>query len=246
MGFSIHAVANGVEAVQKLSSADYDLVLMDCQMPEMDGYEACRKIRNGPSEVRNPKIPIIAMTAHVMNGDREKCLDAGMNDYITKPVDPLALGRLIDQWLFQTPSSSHGDKMEGIPTPHETPSSPEWGPVKPIVFEKEAMMNRLMGDQDLFRYVAGVFIKNMPKMIEALNGYLSDADLQNTHRQIHTIKGATSNVSANRMVQAAMHMEKIAKSGDLDGVRRVFPRLQHEFNQIKAILEQELLSESLH
>ena len=99
LGLRADAVANGAEALKALETIPYDLVLMDVQMPEMDGFEATRHIRNPRSAVQNHQIPIIAMTAHAMQGDRERCLEAGMNDYVTKPVSPQALAEALDKWL---------------------------------------------------------------------------------------------------------------------------------------------------
>ena len=99
LGYRADAVANGLEAIQSLEMLPYDLVLMDCQMPEMDGYEATRRIRDPNSEILAHDIPIIAMTAHAMQGDREKCLEAGMNDYLSKPVLPQALSEVLEKWL---------------------------------------------------------------------------------------------------------------------------------------------------
>jgi CheY-like chemotaxis protein len=97
LGYHADVVSNGREAIDSLKRLDYDLVLMDCQMPEIDGYEATRTIRDVNSAVRNHKIPIIAMTANAMNGDREKCLDAGMDDYITKPINAQELAETIER-----------------------------------------------------------------------------------------------------------------------------------------------------
>ena len=99
LGYSADAVANGQEALTALRDLPYDLVLMDCQMPEMDGYEATERIRAADGSVRNPAIPIIAMTASAMQGDRERCLDCGMNDYLAKPVSFGALAEVLERWL---------------------------------------------------------------------------------------------------------------------------------------------------
>jgi CheY-like chemotaxis protein len=99
LGLHADAVGNGAEAVEVLKTEPYDLVLMDIQMPEMDGLQATQRIRDPRSGVRNPQLPIIAMTAAAMPGDRQRCLQAGMNDYITKPVVPGALIEVLNQWL---------------------------------------------------------------------------------------------------------------------------------------------------
>ena len=99
MGLQSDVVANGLEAVNALRSIPYDLVLMDCQMPEMDGFEATSIIRRQGSKALNPCIPIIAMTALAMQGDREKCIQAGMNDFIAKPVQQRELAEMLARWL---------------------------------------------------------------------------------------------------------------------------------------------------
>ena len=99
LGYRADAVADGREAVMALETVPYDLVLMDVQMPQMDGFEATGIIRDPASRVRNHTIPIVAMTAHAMKGDREKCLEAGMDDYVSKPVTALALNEVLEKYL---------------------------------------------------------------------------------------------------------------------------------------------------
>jgi len=103
MGHTITTAENGVIALEHLKKSDFDIVLMDCQMPTMDGYQCTRMIRHPDSEVRNPSIPVIAMTAHAMSGDREKCLEAGMDDYITKPIDGKLLAEKLDHYVASAP-----------------------------------------------------------------------------------------------------------------------------------------------
>jgi CheY-like chemotaxis protein len=99
MGFRADVVANGQEAIDVLKTCPYDLVLMDCQMPEVDGYEATRRIRQEGSKALDPRIPIIAMTASVMQNDRDKCIKAGMDDFIGKPVQQRELANMLARWL---------------------------------------------------------------------------------------------------------------------------------------------------
>ncbi|MFQ5687691.1 MAG: response regulator, partial [Candidatus Scalindua sp.] len=99
LGYHADVVTNGKEVIESLEKLDYDLVLMDCQMPVMDGYEATHRVRDESSSVRNHSIPIIAMTANAMKGDREKCIEAGMDDYVTKPINVKSLGDAISRNL---------------------------------------------------------------------------------------------------------------------------------------------------
>jgi len=110
IGHRVGIAANGVEALRRLADSRYDLVLMDCQMPEMDGYEATRAIRAGRGGVLDTEVPIIALTASAMEGDREKVLEAGMNDYLAKPIALEALSRAIERWH----PSGQGSQAAGV------------------------------------------------------------------------------------------------------------------------------------
>jgi CheY-like chemotaxis protein len=116
LGLTVDAVENGIEALEALTQQRYDLVLMDVQMEKMDGYEATRQIRQSKDKRINSAIPVIAMTAHAMQSDREKCLEAGMSDYVSKPVEMKILARVIAKWLpkNESASGSENGQREGL------------------------------------------------------------------------------------------------------------------------------------
>ena len=154
LGLRADAVANGAEALKALEAISYDLVLMDVQMPVMDGFEATRQIRSSQSAVRNPQVPIIAMTANAMQGDREKCLEVAMNDYVSKPVSPQSLAAVLEKWL----PHKNGDE---VPAADEDPPItaapiPEMG--GSVVFDRAGMLARLMGDAALMQSVSRAFL----------------------------------------------------------------------------------------
>jgi hypothetical protein len=215
-GLRTDAVADGAEAVKALETIPYDLVLMDVQMPVMDGLEATRQIRNPQSKLPNHAIPIIAMTAHALQGDRERYLEAGMNDYVSKPVSPQALAEVLARWL-----PKQNDALA------------------PVVFDRAGMLERLMDDADLARVVTESFLDDAPRQIEALRRYLDAWDAPGAERQAHSIKGASSNVGGEALRALAFEMEKAGKAGDLDSVRARMEDLEHEFARLKEAMTTE-------
>ncbi len=238
LGLSADAVANGAEAVKALESIPYDLVLMDCQMPEMDGYEATAEIRNPQSKVRNHAIPIVAMTANAMRGDREKCIDAGMNDYISKPVNPHALAEVLDKWLPQDRDEGQESKDEcAVETADR--AVPGAASTAPPVFDKAGMLERMMDDEELVRAIIPGFLEDIPRQIQTLKDLLEAGDAPGVERQAHTIKGASANVGGEALREAAFEMEKAGKAGNLDTARAGMAKLDAQFNWLKEAMRNE-------
>jgi CheY-like chemotaxis protein/HPt (histidine-containing phosphotransfer) domain-containing protein len=235
LGLRADAVANGAEALKSLETVPYDLVLMDVQMPVMDGYEATQQIRNPQSAVTNHGIPIIAMTAHAMQGDRERCLKAGMNDYVTKPVSPRALAEALDKWLPKEEKTA--DSI--LKTAERSPQVPSFKS-QLSVFDKAGMMARLMDDEDLARKVIEGFIEDIPRQIAALKGYLETGDAAGTERQAHTIKGASANVGGEALRSVAFEIEKASRTGDLITLGRHMVELEEEFDRLNQAMTKEL------
>ncbi|MBF0211815.1 MAG: response regulator [Desulfamplus sp.] len=222
LGLSADAVSNGIEALKALEATHYDLVLMDIQMPEMDGIEATIQIRNPESLVLNHDIPIIAMTANAMERDRQRCLDAGMNDYISKPVEPNVLGRVVERWLLDSDSDS-------ITISKTT--------VIDDVFDIKGLLSRFMGNENIVRSVATGFLEDIPTQIEALKSYLKAADANAVLRQSHSIKGAAANLGGERLRNKSFEIEKEARDGNLESANALMPELEIEFARLKQDIE---------
>jgi len=203
-------------------------------MPEMDGIEATLHIRNPQSAVANHGIPIIAMTAHAMQSDRNRCLEAGMNDYVTKPVNPQTLAEVLDKWL---PNRS-------TVTTEPVALAPE-GKVLVFareqhvpVFDRAGMMGRLMDDEELARVLTECFLEDIPQQIETLRGCLEAGDAPGAERQAHTIKGAAANVGGEFLREVASEMEKAGKAGDLDVVKTRMADLYVQFERLKDVMKE--------
>jgi CheY-like chemotaxis protein/HPt (histidine-containing phosphotransfer) domain-containing protein len=235
-GLRAGVVANGAEAVETLETIPYDLVLMDVQMPVMDGLMATRVIRNPQSAVRNHQLPIIAMTAHALQSDREKCVEAGMNDYVSKPVTPQSLAEVLAKWLpKETVAATKQAPMAPRVTVSTTPKEPDVP-----VFDRAGMLVRLMDDLDLARTVAEDFLADMPQQIDALRSYLEAGDARHSERQAHTIKGVAANVGGERLRALASEMEKAAKAGDLNAVKARMTEMEADFDRLKQSMVNEL------
>jgi len=217
MGYRADAVANGLEAIEALESVPYDLVLMDIQMPEMDGLEATAAIRK-KEEATGARIPIIAMTAHAMKDDREMCFEAGMDDHVAKPVQPQKLAEAIERWLGAGGGEDRANE-------HEVESK--------AAFDRDGLLERLGGDEDLLRQIAEVFLKDAPEQMLSLKDAIQKGDATLAERLAHTLKGASANVGANVLQELAAQMEITGKEGDLNRAQKLLETTMREYETLK-------------
>ena len=234
LGLSAEAVADGAEAVKALESIPYDLVLMDVQMPVMDGLEATRRIRDPRSAVLEHAIPVIAMTAYAIQGDKERCVAAGMDDYVSKPVSPTELVSVLERWL---PGDSRkkvaGTTSTGIPakpTVGDAPASAEDGLP---VFDKAGFLSRLMDDAELMKVIIVAFMEDIPPKIEALAHALETGDHVAAGRLSHSVKGASANVGGERVRAMATAIEVELKRGKVGEAQKHMALLVMEFDRLK-------------
>ena len=204
-GHAVTAVRNGVEALAALRLEAFGAVFMDVQMPEMDGLAATRKIREAERETGRHQW-IVAMTAHAMKGDREDCLAAGMDDYVSKPIDPKELTRAL--WAAAGAAGpSVAAEGPGTGGGGQTPQGE--------LFDLAGALARLDGDRELLGELAGMFLGSAPETVAAMKQALADGEAEALHTQAHGLKGSVGNFSARLAQDAARRVEEAARSGDL-------------------------------
>ncbi len=226
LGYRAYLAANGVEALQALRDADYDVVLMDCEMPEMDGWEATRYIREKRTGIRNPQIPVIAITAHALSGDQDKCLQAGMNDYLSKPVEPHQLAAVLEKWLKPSLGGAVSSLSSASPARTEA------------IFDQEEMLTRLLGDKELAGKVLAGFLDDAPRQLLVLRNTLEKGDAGGARMQAHALKGASATVSAKAIHALCCAAQQAVGANQLDRALALLPRLEKEFELLKAIVKQ--------
>jgi two-component system sensor histidine kinase/response regulator len=196
LGASVQVAANGIEVLQALRLSDFDAVLMDCQMPQMDGYEATRQLRSPAGQARNPNIPVIALTAHALATDRAKCLAAGMNDYLTKPINPAHLRQALTRALPAIDRSA----------PHAAASGA-------ALFDEQALLTRTDNDGDFARELVHLFIHSSRETLDRLALSLRNGeDPQAVRRLAHSLKGSAATASAAAVAACAANLERWAAS----------------------------------
>ncbi len=230
LGVRAEAVADGAEAIEVLKTLPYDLVLMDVHMPEMDGLEATRIIRDPQSPVRNHEIPIIALTASALRSDRDTCLAAGMNDHITKPVSLEALAAILNFWLSRQSRGVMHDTSADSSAGGAAGKRPE---LDLNVFDRAGLVARLMDDETLADRILSRFLEATPKQIESLRQKLDDGDAAAAKGLAHSIKGAAANIGGEKLRRVAYRIEEAARAGDLQNAIRQASELQAQFELLK-------------
>jgi len=223
-GYRVDAVADGKEVLDALSRLPYDLVLMDCQMPEMDGFEATRAIRK--NEGTDKHIPVIAMTASALQGDREKCIEAGMDDYLSKPVEPAKLAAVVEQWLNRAEEGLAVQELEAAEIDD-----------KPLaIFDRAGFFSRAMDDAELARLLAKTFLGDAPTQIEAMSAALAAGETRKAEKLAHRLRGAAANMGAEALRELARMIEEAGKADNLDGMKILLPEFLKRYEALKNAL----------
>jgi len=240
LGCDVDVVENGLEALRARKSGQYELVLMDCQMPEMDGYEATRGIREWETQDRTDssaaadqaeppgttpvdRIHIVAMTASAMGKDRERCLEAGMDDYIAKPVTPEVMLDILAKWLSQQPESQA----------HEAPDEARRTDDS---FDAKGLLQRLMGDRALAKQIIAAFLDDMPRQIADLRQNAEQPDITAFRNRAHTIKGAAANIGAPSLRELASQAEEASAENTIAQAALLVASIEQHFSELQTVM----------
>ncbi|MET0753565.1 MAG: response regulator [Pyrinomonadaceae bacterium] len=225
LGYLPDTAMNGVEAVEALKNRKYDVVLMDCQMPEMDGFEATAEIRRLENNSNNTTI--IAMTANALEGDREKCLAAGMDDYLSKPVKIETLRKMLERWTSPAnePAKETPEKAETKKDSLET--------VDASVLDGYRALQQ-PGKPDLVEKLINLFIEGADKNLSALRASMTNGNIEAIKREAHGIKGSAGNIGARQMAALSFELEQKAHiAGEAESL---VSHLENEFKQVAEVL----------
>ena len=221
----VDIASNGHEALSKLEDNHYDLVLMDVQMPQIGGLEATRLWREREQELGLKRLPIIAMTAHAMRGDRERCIQAGMDGYVSKPFQQATLQQEIEQVLGSARQELMQDELE--------PS-----PVVETQFNRERALVMLQNDALLLQRVAKVFLQAAPGVCARLQQAAERQQADLLHRAVHEVKGMAYNLGAELLAQIAADMEKLARENRFAEAMLYYDRLLEQFDAVTRVMQE--------
>ena len=236
-GCGIDIADNGLIAVEMFQRKPYDLVLMDVQMPVMDGLTATRAIRAYEHDKNRDRTPIVAMTAHAMIEDKKKCLSAGMDDYVSKPIDPTKLYAVIRNFL----TGKQPVRKDRKTTPAFVPQ-PTTSPKKKTLFNFDEFVARMMGDQDLALIILQEFVNTVPRELALLADHIADGQTTAAGFQAHKIKGAFANICSSDLTAIATAMETAGKENNQAELQRLLEELTTTYPMVELRIHTKLLT----
>ena len=254
---SIHSANNGREALDKVEQTDYDLIFMDMQMPVMDGYQATAALRereqtlasatNGTTAMH---LPVIALTANAMEGDRERCLEAGADDYLSKPFTPMDLGKVLEKWLPLTSTRDEAaGQVAGLEVEHEPQGpAPEQDNGQPLESSSSPIDQSVLDiirdmededDPDMLAEIIGLYLDKAPELLQTMQAAIAHKDAESLRVAAHTLKSSSANVGARVLSDLCRELEELGRNGSLDNAATKLSRLYDEYHRVDAALTDE-------
>jgi PAS domain S-box-containing protein len=233
-GFAVDIAGNGREALERVRTGSYDAVLMDIQMPQMDGLQAARELRH---DGRFGDLPVIAMTAHAMAGDREQSLLAGMNDHVIKPIDPEALFAALLRWVRPAERGPvTGDaQTHAVTSSAREPFRADFEEIPGI--DRASGLKRVAGNEALYRKLLLDFHRDYAASVESTRAALAESRVGDAERQVHTLKGVAGNIGATALYEAARELDDALRRSALDEVGKLLLRIESELHLVMDGLE---------
>jgi signal transduction histidine kinase/CheY-like chemotaxis protein/HPt (histidine-containing phosphotransfer) domain-containing protein len=223
-GHRVTLASNGNEALSRWRESDFDLILMDVQMPDTDGFEATHQIRH-QEQSSGMHVPIVATTAHAMMGDRDRCLQAGMDEYLSKPIDRQ---ELLEVLARQTTKRSVTTLQNGGPMHSQ----------KPEIVNKADVLSRLDGDEDLFREIVVIFLADSQSLVEQVSAAIARQDPEGVERTAHKLKGAVGTFTKGKALSAAQQLETMGRDRDLTHADETFAELKEQVGLLETVLRE--------
>jgi CheY-like chemotaxis protein/HPt (histidine-containing phosphotransfer) domain-containing protein len=233
-GYSVTVVENGLEALSTLANGEFDVVLMDCQMPEMDGFEATRVLRRQEIETGRHRMPVIALTANAISGDRERCLEAGMDDYVSKPVRRDVLLAALANWT-QPSTVVRISPLITDDAPLAAPSAAEAVTIDPKALQTLRELQR-PGRPDVLTRVIDLFALDAPRLLAAMRDAVAASDAEALRHAAHTLKSTSANVGATMLTANCREIEQLARAAEVAAARGPIGDAVGELDRVLAAL----------
>jgi two-component system sensor histidine kinase/response regulator len=256
-GCQVEVVANGCEAVESSARRRYDLILMDCQMPEMDGFSATAEIRR-QEKANGRRLPIIALTANAMAGDREMCLAAGMDDYLFKPFKQEQLHAVLQRWLRERPATNEAQGVTpeagtarelpvsaAIQAQSEATRSGGDRPIsRPSPIDTKALDNiralQRNGKPDILKKTITLFCSDSSKLLESMQQAAAQGDVSTLAMAAHRLKSSSANLGAVKLAAQCLQMEMLGRESRAEHAHPLLAEMQAEFQSVRLALETQL------
>jgi CheY-like chemotaxis protein len=233
-GYRVTVANNGREALDAYAQGAFDLILMDCQMPEMDGFEATVQIRRREQSSGGRRVPIVALTANAMAQDREECLNAGMDDHLAKPFSMQTMQEMLDRWMPQTTPK---------PLPVAVPAAPEPADAAEVLDRRvldQLGALRMNGKPDLLARTIKLYLVESPKLMQKLKQAALANDAPQIVRSAHSLKSSSANVGATLLSRYCADLETSARRADTEEARNIFARIEAEHARVQSALSVEI------
>ncbi|MDH3237576.1 MAG: response regulator [Deltaproteobacteria bacterium] len=235
LGTQADVAGNGQEALDAIAREPYDLVLMDCQMPVLDGYEATRILRAREKEIGGGRLTVVALTANALPGDSDRCLTVGMDDYLSKPFTIQKLHETLAKWIAGDGKPDVGRSVEAPLTTSDV-AQDQTSPINPAVLDGiRALENN--GSKGLFGKVLSLYLSDSPKLVEGILSAVEEGDGESLRRAAHTLKSSSANVGATDLLELCRKVEEMARAGEIPASGDpLLGRLEEEYRSVREAL----------